>query len=149
MRLTPPFFRLLLEPWMLPQGFHPSFLAFSIPKFSRTFALSTRMGKYGRPKVRRRLLEMHRLGIVSHIEIPSNSTSIIERALIVISVLSPPLTQMTWTRDSRGTGMACHICSCYAHHIFVQRSTWFTQDDVNQIQQANLNTVRIPVRPVR
>jgi hypothetical protein len=83
---------------------------------------------------------------------PSNSTGIVERALIFISVLLPRLTRMTWTRDSRSIGTAVHACSCHSLRISLtssKRSAWFTQDDVNQIQQAKLNTVRVPVSQVR
>src|SRR6267142_1537892 len=143
------FFRLLLEPWMLPQGFHPSFLAFIIPKCSRTYARSTRMGEYGRPKVRRRLFKMHRLGIVSftHLTPPASSSG----ANLHISALAAAYPDDVDQRFAKHW-YGCHPCLCHARHISLtssKRSTWFTQDDVNQIQQAKLNTVRVPVSQVR
>ena len=39
--------------------------------------------------------------------------------------------------------MGSSIC-----HNDILRSTWFTQDDVNRLQCAGINTVRIPVSMV-
>ena len=75
-------------------------------QYPNAHALSTRMGEYGRPKVRRRLLRMHRLGIVSLVHPTTPGSSGGANALIFTLALSPQLTQMTWTRYSRSTGTA-------------------------------------------
>ena len=63
------------------------------------------------------------------------------------SVLLLGHTPILSTKYLEGTGNA--NCYCYRRRGFTNsRESWFNQEDVNQLVDAGMNTVRIPVRVV-
>jgi len=132
-------FRLVLEPWMLPAGIK---IGTDLEVLSTYLLYAYRMGPHGRRELPECLLYMHRNWVVSYILIPRPHCL---NYYASVPLLRPAL--ILSTKNLRATGNS--FVSRRLIEVDVSkkiRQSWFNQEDVNQLVDAGMNTVRIPVR---